>query len=127
MPQPLAVITLNHATLELWPTHCRTIFADGKEATAAPTGGDTLIQTVCHELLHSLFAQAIHNAPSACLRAVADGDGRRWTPERRAEEAFAYGGSKALAEAVRQMARAYGATASLTLKDEHEVLRLSPR
>lgn len=107
MTEPLAVIALNHAKLELWPSHVRTVFADGAEVCAAPNGNETIWDTAIHELLHSVFAQVTHDRPSACLRAVADGDGKRWTPERRAEESFSYGAGLILADAVRKMARAY--------------------
>ena len=89
---PLATIQLHHATLELWPEHVRTIFhEDAAEVPAAPNGSETVIDTAIHEFLHSAIAQAWGDKPSECLRAVADGDGRRWTDARRFEEALAFG------------------------------------
>ena len=107
MTEPLAVIALNHAKLELWPDCVRTVFADGKEVVAAPNGDETILDCAIHECLHSIYAQVTHDRPSACLRAVADGEGKRWTPERKAEEAFCYGAGLILTDAMRKMAKAY--------------------
>ena len=90
MTEPLAVVRMNHATLEVWPDSVRTVFADGKAVPAAPNGDETLTHTAVHELLHSAIQEALTDQPSHCLRAVADGDGKRWTDQRRFEEGLAY-------------------------------------
>lgn len=98
--EPTASIDLNHAIFEIWwPTHVRTVFkSDGRTVEAAPNPGENFIQTAIHEFLHSIVAEAENDEPSVVLRAVADGDGRRWTPERRAEEGLAYSMGNRLAQ-----------------------------
>lgn len=111
MPTPLATIHLRHSKLELWPSHCRTVFPDGRTVEAAPNEGETITDCVAHELAHHLISQAMHDKPSACLRAVANGDGNRWTPRRREEEEAALSIGPALVEAVTKIAEAYGVNA----------------
>lgn len=108
MTEPLAVIALNHAKLELWPSHVRTVFADGAEVCAAPNGKETLLDTVCHEVAHILHAEVLHGREPVCLRAVADGDGRRWTDDRREEEDFSFPAGIILAKTIRAFVDAYG-------------------
>ena len=105
--EPLAVIRLNHVEFELWLTHVRSIFADGSEVNAAPNGDETIIETALHELLHHVYAQVTTNTPSACLKAVAVGDGVRWTPERKQEENFAFPAGKVLYPALKTIFGTY--------------------
>lgn len=104
---PLATIELRHARIELWPYNVTTVFPDGKQVVAAPNGDETIIETACHEALHSILQLALSDRPSHCLRAVADEDGKRWTPERREEEALAYGMTPHVAALVRAVGKAY--------------------
>lgn len=105
---PLAVFTLDHCTFEVWGPdeghkhgHVRTVFKDGLTVPAAPNGDETLLDTALHEMSHHLVAMLTHRGPSLCLRAVAEGDGRRWTDARRAEEDVAFAIGRTLAELVR--------------------------
>lgn len=110
--KPLATIHLDHAAIELWPGHVRTVFKDGATVPAAPNGTETILDTAIHELLHHVHAQVKTQGESFCLRAVAQGDGKRWTPERLEEESFAYPAGKLLAPIVAQLLEAYGAVGS---------------
>lgn len=108
MTERLAVLTLPHCTFEVWGSdeghakgHVLTRFPDGLTVPAAPNGDEGLLDTACHEASHHLVAQMRHGRPSVCLRAVAEGDGRRWTDERRAEEDEAFALGRMLAELVR--------------------------
>lgn len=105
---PLASIKLSHAKMELWPGHVRTVFPDGREVCAAPNGDETIIDTAVHELLHSVYAQVVRDTPSACLDAVSRGGPVGWTLARREEEAFAYGATAPMAQAIRKLIKAYG-------------------
>ena len=108
MPEPLARIALPHgARLDLWPTNVTTVLPDGREVPAAPNGDDDMLDTLAHELAHSLCADVLTASPSLCLTAQADGDGRRWTDERLAEETVALRWGRVLREAM-EAARAYG-------------------
>lgn len=108
MTEPLAVLRLRHATMEFWADCVVSVFPDGLDVPAEPNGIETIIQTACHEASHHLLAQVMHDRPSVCLRAVAEGDGHRWTDDRRAEEDLAYPLGLILAEFVTAMIRAYG-------------------
>lgn len=97
MTGPLATLRLKHAMLEVWgpDEHCArghvlTRFPDGLTVPAAPNGDETLTDTLAHELAHHLYAELRHDAPSACLRGVAEGHGRRWTDAKHEEETAAY-------------------------------------
>lgn len=108
MTEPLAKVRLTHATMELWPDCVVSVFPDGLDVPAAPNGLETLIDTASHEWAHHALGQVLHDRPSVCLRAVADGDGHRWTDERHEEETRAYALGLILAEFVGAMIRAYG-------------------
>lgn len=110
--KPLAVIRLDHAAVELWPTHVRTVFNDGAVVPAAPNGTETILDTAIHELLHHVYAQVKNKGESVCLRAAAQGDGKRWTPERLEEESFAFPAGQLLAPMVAQLVEVYGAVGS---------------
>lgn len=109
MSEPLGVVRLKHADLELWPDCVVSVFrSDGLDVTAAPNGMETIVMTACHEASHHILSQIMHDRPSVCLRAVAEGDGHRWTDERRAEEDLAYPMGLILSVFVMEMIRAYG-------------------
>ena len=109
----IAVIPFDHCTFEVWGPdaghhrgHVRTVFPDGLSVPAAPNGDETIWDTACHELSHVLVAQIAHGRASVCLRAVAEGQGRIWTAERRAEEDEAYALGLKLAGLFASLARA---------------------
>lgn len=108
MTEPLAIISLRHARLELWPGHVRTVFPDGLTVEAAPNPGETIFDTALHELAHHIVGWVLHDEPSACLRAVAEGDGRRWTDRRRQEEEAALVLGPLLVDTMTKLAEAYG-------------------
>ena len=102
MADPISVLSFNHARFEIWPDSVRTIFkADGAEVVAAPNSGETLIDCAVHEALHHIVSQAKSDTPSACLRAVADGDAYRWTEDRREEESLCFGMGHLVVDLVR--------------------------
>lgn len=106
--EPLATLKLHHATIEFWNDNVRTVFhEDQSRVPAAPNEGETIIDTAVHEALHSILAQVTQDRPSECLRAVADGDGRRWTQGRREEEAMAYGMGPLVVALHRALCEAY--------------------
>ena len=108
MSEPLAVLRFKHALLELWPDCCLTVFPDGLDVPATPNGLETLLDTVAHEASHHLLAQVLHDRPSVCLRAQAEGEGRRWTDERHDEETKAFAMGLLLADLLKAVVRAYG-------------------
>ena len=106
--KPLATIELDHVVVELWPTHVRSVFkSDGAVVPAAPNGDETIIETAIHELLHHMVAQIKDKSPSHCLRAVAEGDGKRWTPERLEEESFVFPLGKLMTPSVYTLIETY--------------------
>ena len=108
MSEPVAVFSLDHCTFAIYGPdehHAKglvvTTFADGLTVPAAPNGGETLIDTALHELSHHLVAQLRYDCPSACLRGVAEGHGRKWDDAKREEETEAYRMGQVLAQVVR--------------------------
>jgi len=97
MIDPLSVFTLDHCTFAIYGPdehHAKglvvTTFPDGLTVPAAPNGDEALIDTALHELSHHLVAQLRYDCPSACLRGVAEGHGRKWDDAKHEEESSAY-------------------------------------
>jgi hypothetical protein len=115
MGEPLAVIRLAHADLELHGPDaghehgfCLTRFRDDLTVPAAPNAGETILDTVAHEAAHHIVAALLDDGPSHCLRAAGEGDGRRWTEARRFEETLACKLGPMLVQVHEAMRRAYG-------------------
>lgn len=107
MSELLTKVELNSATIEFWEDNVRTVFKDSKCVTAAPNEGESMLDTAIHEVLHSIVAEALHNGPSECLRGVAEGNGRQWTPGKVYEEGLAYSMTPSIKKLFEALQEAY--------------------